>query len=132
MSKELESEARPDFSVPHSCSPRSAERPRRSLVDPSWQSVSKITLDLPWRPARAGWQEEEDRRRREKTRLEEATRDNRGVTKARPATMTSRVLVHGKEGRRLWWRVTRKKQDAAGPATMTAGPGERERGKMWG
>ena len=31
-----------------------------SLVDSAWQSVSKITLDLPWRPARAGRQEERE------------------------------------------------------------------------
>ena len=27
-------------------------------MDPLWQNVSKITLDLPWRPAHAGWQQE--------------------------------------------------------------------------
>ena len=33
---------------------------RKSLVDSAWQSVSKITLDLPWQPARAGRQEERE------------------------------------------------------------------------
>ena len=28
-------------------------------MDSAWQSVSKITLDLPWQPARAGRHEEE-------------------------------------------------------------------------
>ena len=40
---------------------RSAEKPVRSLVDRNWKSVSKITLDLPWRPARAGRQEKRER-----------------------------------------------------------------------
>ena len=30
-------------------------------MDSDWQSVSKITLDLPWQPARAGRQEEREK-----------------------------------------------------------------------
>ena len=43
-------------------------------MDSTWQSVSKITLDLPWRPARAGQQE---KREREKERREKQG-DGRG------------------------------------------------------
>ena len=45
--------------------------------------------------------------------------------------MTSRVLVGGKEGRRLGWWITRNEEDAAGPATMTSrGWGEGEKRRM--
>ena len=39
---------------------RSAGKPVRSLVDWNWKSGRKITLDLPWQPARAGRQEERE------------------------------------------------------------------------
>ena len=45
--------------VTSSC--RACAWPTESLVDSTWQSVSKITLDLPWRPARAGRQEKRER-----------------------------------------------------------------------
>ena len=55
-------------------------------MDSVWQSVSKITLDLPWLPARAGRQEEREGkvgvRNREVGGVE-------GGDQARPATMTS-------------------------------------------
>ncbi len=60
---------------------RSAGKPVRSLVDLSWQSSSKITLDLSW-----PWAAE---RVREREREEEETGGRRG--RPRPATMTSRV-----------------------------------------
>ena len=60
-------------------------------MDSTWQSVSKITLDLPWRPARAGRQEKREREREREGR----NREMGGVGKedqARPATMTSRAF----------------------------------------
>ena len=60
-------------------------------MDSTWQSVSKITLDLPWRPARAGRQEKRERERKR----EERNREMGGVEEedqARPATMTSRAF----------------------------------------
>ena len=58
-------------------------------MDLSWQSGSKITLDLPWRPARAGRQEErESKGRRERKRK---GGEVEGEDQAGPATMTSRA-----------------------------------------
>ena len=58
-------------------------------MDSAWQSVSKITLDLPWRPARAGRQ----KRRESKGRKEEerGRKEEEGGDQAGPATMTSRA-----------------------------------------
>ena len=70
------------------CSGRACSWPIESLVDSAWQSVSKITLDLPWRPARAGRQKERERVRGEKRKKEVG---GRGGDQAGPATMTSRA-----------------------------------------
>ena len=71
---------------------RSAGKPVRSLVDRKWQSGSKITLDLPWRPARAGRQEErESKGRGERRREKRQGREVEGEDQAGPATMTSRA-----------------------------------------
>ena len=53
-------------------------------MDRNWKSGSKITLDLPWQPARAGRQEE---RRGEKRQGQGV----KGEDQAGPATMTSRA-----------------------------------------
>ena len=68
---------------------RGRSRQKVSESSQNWKSVSKITLDLPWRPARAGRQEKRERER------EEGNRVMRGVeeeNQARPATMTSRAF----------------------------------------
>ena len=61
--RHLENEAQPDSPVEVASSCRACAWPTESLVDSTWQSVSKITLDLPWRPARAGRQERRERER---------------------------------------------------------------------
>ena len=61
-------------------------------MDRKWQSGSKITLDLPWRPARAGRQEErESKGRGERRREKRQGREVEGEDQAGPATMTSRA-----------------------------------------
>ena len=70
---------------------RACSWPTESLVDSAWQSVSKITLDLPWRPARAGRQEERESKREERERGR-GRRKNETNDQAGPATMTSRAL----------------------------------------
>ena len=79
--------------VASSC--RACAWPTESLVDSTWQSVSKITLDLPWRPARAGRQEkrERERKRGEGNRV---VREVEEGDQAGPATMTSRAFRRGK------------------------------------
>ena len=61
-------------------------------MDRNWKSGSKITLDLPWQPARAGRQEERESKGRGERRGEK--RQGREVEvedQAGPATMTSRA-----------------------------------------
>ena len=58
-------------------------------MDSAWQSVSKITLDLPWRPARAERQEE--RESKGEKREKEEGGEVKGEDQAGPATMTSRA-----------------------------------------
>ena len=76
-------------------------------MDSDWQSVSKITLDLPWQPARAGRQEEREKETESKGGGErgergEGKREGGGVKGgAGPATMTSRACAEGR-GRVRW------------------------------
>ena len=84
MVRHLENEAQPDSPVEAASSCRACSWPTESLVDSAWQSVSKITLDLPWRPLRPGRQEEIESKG-EKREKEE------GEDQAGPATMTSRA-----------------------------------------
>ena len=62
-------------------------------MDSAWQSVSKITLDLPWRPARAGRQEERESKgeKRGKRGRKRKGGEVEGGYQAGPATMTSRA-----------------------------------------
>ena len=60
-------------------------------MDRNWKSVSKIPLDLPWQPARAGRQEEREGKggKRERGEGRRGSKPKKG--EAGPATMTSRA-----------------------------------------
>ena len=89
-------------------------------MDLSWRSGSKITLDLPWRPARAGWQSEKEREREREREGGRECGSGRGKVRKRGGT-----CHNDKPG--LHQKVTRgnldswgEKEDKAGPATMTS------------
>ena len=97
-SKELENEVQSDFQVQCTCSSRGSGRSIRSLVDLSWQSVSKITLDLPWRARgmATGGREKvikmiEEEREGEKRKVIGNICYNDKLGQVESATMTSRI-----------------------------------------
>ena len=96
-----------------------------SLVDSAWQSVSKITLDLPWRPARAGRQEERERVRgkRERKRKGGGRRRRPGGTchNDKPGRSKDKFLKMGiRKGGDAGRFKSELKVILAGPATMTS------------